>query len=216
MKSNRKGKKGRIAYRRVGRLHLGSQPREPSETPTRAIGIVIFADRAAYRGGGARFPEHVIAARVGRVTLVGARVRIRPGLVRAVERFDVARPVHDSHRLPYLARRRGVVIVFLRLAAPLVHHLPAPRDGHLLLRHDGRLHAQGCLEPYRGPSQAFRITSYHRGSPFFSNARFERLVKDEEQRGRRVSILFEGLLGLFFLEIRSSGEFGNLNSRRNW
>lgn len=99
----------------------------------------------------------MIAARVGRVTLVGARVRIRPGLVRAVERFDVARPVHDSHRLPYLARRRGVVIVFLRLAAPLVHHLPAPRHGHLLLRHDGRLHAQGCLEPYRGPSQPFQV-----------------------------------------------------------
>lgn len=150
----------------------------------RAIGIVIFADRAAYRGGGARFPEHVITARVGGVTLVGARVRIRPGLVRAVERFDVARPVHDSHRLPYLARRRGVVIVFLRLAAPLVHHLSAPRHGHLLLRHDRRLHAQGCLEPYRGPSQAFRVTSYHRGS-LVSSARFERLVKGvrEEEEG---------------------------------
>lgn len=149
-----------MAYRGVGRLdrrHLGSQPGESSETPTRAIGIVIFADRAAYRGRTARFPEHVITAGVGGVTLIGARVRIRPGLVRAVERLDVPRPVHDSHRLPYLAGRRGVVIVFLRLAASLVHDLSAPRHGHLLLRHDGRLYAQGCLESYRGPSQAFPV-----------------------------------------------------------
>lgn len=159
-------RESRIAYRRVGRLnrHLGSQSRESSETPTRTIGIVIFADRAAYRGRTARFSQHVITAGVGRVTLIGARVRIRPGLVRTVERFDVSRPMDDSHRLPYLAGRRSVVIIFLGLAAPLVDDLSAPRHGHLLLRHDGRLYAQGCLESYRGPLQAFPVSRYHGGS----------------------------------------------------
>lgn len=155
-----------IAYRRVRRLHrhLCPESREPSETLTRAIGIVILANRAAYRGRAPCFPEHVVAAGVGGVTLVRAGVRVRPGLVRAVEGLDVSWPMDDSHRLPYLAGRRGVVIVFLGLAAPLVDDLSASRYGHLLLRHDGRLYAQGCLETYRGPLQAFRVTRYRGGS----------------------------------------------------
>ena len=147
-----------IAYRRVtGRLngHLGPESGESSETPTRAIGIVIFADGASYRRGSARFPQHVIAAGVGGVTLVGARVRVWPRVVRAVERFDVSRPVHDPHGLPYLAGRRGVIIVLLGLAAPLVHHLSTARHRHLFLRHDRRLYAQRRLQPHRRPLQAF-------------------------------------------------------------
>lgn len=72
----------------------------------------------------------------GRVTLVGTGVRIRPGVVGAVKWLNVPRPMNDSHRFPYLAGRRRVIIVLLGLATPLVDDFTAASDSDFFFRHD--------------------------------------------------------------------------------
>lgn len=137
------------------RDHLpAAETGEPAHAPPGALGIVVLADRASRVGGTATLAQHVTAAVVGRVTLIGAGVRVRPRVVRAVERLVdvvVTRPMDDAHRLPYLAGGRGVIIVLLGLAAPLVDHLAAARHGDVLLRHHRRFHAQRRLESHRRP-----------------------------------------------------------------
>lgn len=141
------------AYRRRShsntRKTLPSETGESSQTPSGTFGIVVLADGASRGGGAASLSKDMITA--GRVTLIGTGVRVRPGIVGAVERLNVPRPMDDSHRFPYLAGRRRVIIVFFGLATPLINDLTATSDGDLFLRHDGRFHAQGCLESHRSP-----------------------------------------------------------------
>lgn len=149
------------AYRRRrcanARNFLPSEAGESCQASPGAFGIVVLADGASRGGGAASLTQHVIAAGVGRVALIRAGVRVWPGIVRTVERLDVTRPMDDSHRFPYLAGRRRVIIVLLGLATSLVDDLTTTRDGDLFLRHDRRFHAQGCLESYRGPSEPISI-----------------------------------------------------------
>lgn len=147
-----------LAYRRRSCLDTGnflpSEASEPTEASPGVLRIVVLANGTSRGGCAASFSENVIAAGV---TLIGTGVRIWPGVVRAVERLDVPRPMDDSHRLPYLTGRRRVIIVLLGLATSLVDDLTAACDCDFFLRHDGRFHAQGRLKSYRGPFKTMPI-----------------------------------------------------------
>lgn len=131
-----------LAYHRCScpdtRNLLSSETGESSKTSLGAFGIVVFAD-GTFRGrGAASLSEDMIAA--SRVTLVRTGVRVRPGVVGTVEWLNVPRPMDDSHRFPYFAGRRRVIIVLLGLTTSLVNDFTATSDSDFFLRHDRRFY----------------------------------------------------------------------------
>lgn len=143
-------------------------------------------------------PQHVVAARVA---LIGARVRVGPRVVRAVEWLAgvmlrlVTRTLHDANGLPDLAGRRRVAVVLLGLAATLVDDLAVAGDCHLLFRDDRGLDAQRGLQADWYPVVGF----------FFGGQKNECLVL---RRG--------GLLGFGFWFGWREIFFRALDSWRSW
>lgn len=133
---------GKLAYHwrscSDSRNLLSSETGKSSKTSSGAFGIVVLADGTSRGRGAASLSEDMIAASC--VTLVGTGVRVRPGVVGTIKWLNVPRPMDNSHRFPYFAGRRRVIIVLLGLATSLVNDFTATGDSDFFLRHDRRFY----------------------------------------------------------------------------